>query len=147
MVERILVEAGLDNIIRPGMGHVLFALYEQDEQTIKEVAARSTLTGLINCMEKAELIERRRDGADADARLVRLRLTTLGRKPRANCHEMLRHVSKISHDGMQGQNIDKAKAFCKGKPMHFGRTTCVWLQKQRKGESVLRINNRIRLED
>ena len=28
LAERVLVEAGLDHVIRPGMGHVLFALYE-----------------------------------------------------------------------------------------------------------------------
>ena len=41
LAERILAEAGLGKQIQPGMGLVLFSLYEQDDRTIKEIAAQT----------------------------------------------------------------------------------------------------------
>src|SRR6516162_5985987 len=80
LLEQVLAETGLDRHVRPGLGHVLFTLFEQDERSIKDIAARSqlacsTLTGLLDRMESAGLIERRRDREDG--RIVRIRLTPL----------------------------------------------------------------------
>jgi DNA-binding MarR family transcriptional regulator len=113
LAERILVEAGLDRLIQPGMGHVLFALYEEDGRTIKEIAARSqlagsTLTGLLTRMEKAGLVERSRD-AD-DARLVRVCLTATARKLEAKCLAMVRQVTQIAHQGVGSQNVSRTKS-------------------------------------
>ncbi len=56
LLERVLVEQKLDHVLRPGMGVVLFALYEKDRVSIKELAessqlACSTLTGVLQRME------------------------------------------------------------------------------------------------
>ncbi len=37
LLERVLVEQRLNDILQPGMGLVLFALYEQDGRTIKSL--------------------------------------------------------------------------------------------------------------
>ena len=37
MLDGVLREAGLDKHVRLGTGHVLFALFEQDNRTIKEL--------------------------------------------------------------------------------------------------------------
>ena len=62
VLEKMLDEAGLKKHVQPGMGHILFALFSQDDLTIKEIARRSklansTLTGLLNRMETGKLIE------------------------------------------------------------------------------------------
>ena len=41
LLERVLAELGLDRHLRPGMGHILFTLFERDDLSIKEIAARS----------------------------------------------------------------------------------------------------------
>jgi len=60
MVERILVEMELDHLIQPGMGFLLFALFAEDDRTVKELAAQSqlagsTLTRLLTRMEETGL--------------------------------------------------------------------------------------------
>ena len=116
-VERVLVAAGLGRVLRPGMGHVLFTLYEEDDRTIKEIAARSqlapsTLTGLLKRMEKVDLVERHSD--ECDRRLVRVRLTAFGRKLEKKCRNMLRKVDKIAHAGVGEENVPQAKEMLQG---------------------------------
>lgn len=103
LAERILSEAGLEEHIRPGMGLVLFSLYEQDKRTIKEIAARSqlacsTLTGVLDRMEKSGLIQRSRD--PQDARLVRVALTSFARRLEKKCRSMTQHMSDVIQSGL-----------------------------------------------
>ena len=70
MLERLLVEEGLYNLVRPGMGHILFVLFQTDDCIIKEISKRvqlssSTMTGLLDRMVRAGLVTKRRDDADA----------------------------------------------------------------------------------
>ena len=76
LLERALFDRGLDEHLSPGMGHILFALFENDDCNIKEIVARTqlsfpTITVLLAQMEKTGLIERRRDRKDG--RAVRIR--------------------------------------------------------------------------
>lgn len=117
LVERVLVEHQLDRLLRPGMGLILFALFEQDGRTIKELAARSqlacsTLTGLLKRMEKAGLLVRTRDSEDA--RLVRVNLTQIGRELEPKCRVMARRMAEIARGGVGSQNISQAKSLLQG---------------------------------
>ncbi len=98
LLERVLVEMGLDQHIRPGMGNVLFALFEQDDRTISEVGqrlqlSRSTMTGMVAGIEKAGLITTRRD--PVDGRAVRLKLTPLARSLEQRCREVPDRIEKV----------------------------------------------------
>jgi MarR family transcriptional regulator, organic hydroperoxide resistance regulator len=79
LLEIMMAKHGLDKAgLRPGMGLVLFALLESEDQIISEIARRvqlsnSTLTGLLNSMEKSGLITRHKD--PHDGRAVRICLT------------------------------------------------------------------------
>lgn len=122
VIERVLVEQQLDQLLRPGMGLVLFALYEEDNRTIKELAVRSqlacsTLTGLLARMETAGLIDRKRDCQDG--RLVRVRLTSLGRKLETKCRDMARQVSSLAERGVGPRNVTKAKVLLQGMTAAF----------------------------
>jgi DNA-binding MarR family transcriptional regulator len=113
LAERILVDEGLDDVIQPGMGHVLFALYEQDNLPIKDIAARSqlaysSLSRILTRMEKVGLIERSRDAVDG--RIVRIGLTPLGKQLEAKCREMVQRVTAITHAGIGEKNVPRAKA-------------------------------------
>lgn len=114
LVERVLIEHKLDHILRPGMGHVLFALYEEDSRTIKDLAERSqlacsTLTGILQRMEKAGLVKRNRDAQDG--RLVRVTLTDLGKSLKKKCQQMADRINRVSCAGVGPKNVTKCSQF------------------------------------
>lgn len=109
LLERVLVVQKLDHILRPGMGVVLFALYEQDQVSIKDLAERSqlacsTLTGVLQRMESAGLITRSRD--TVDGRSVKITLTKLGRKLESKCREVAQQMTEISEQSVGAGNIE-----------------------------------------
>src|SRR6266567_995642 len=72
LLERKLSELELDRYLAAGMGHVLFVLFEADGCIIKDLVERvrlspSTLTGTLERMKGARLIETHRDPADGRA--------------------------------------------------------------------------------
>jgi MarR family transcriptional regulator, organic hydroperoxide resistance regulator len=133
LAERVLVDANLGHVIRPGMGHVLFALYEEDGCTIKEIAARSqlansTLTGLLNRMEQVGLIKRERD--EQDGRLVRVRLTPRARELESKCRAMLRQVTRVAQKGIGEKNVPLANDLLEGLTSAFREEERRLAQKQ-----------------
>jgi DNA-binding MarR family transcriptional regulator len=108
MLERVLVEVGLDEHVHPGMGYILFALFEKDDQAIKdsvEIAqvSHSTLSGMLRRMKRGGLIELCRD-AD-DGRSVRVRLTPLGKSLEPRCQRALRRVNEIMTVGVSEREL------------------------------------------
>lgn len=97
LIERILREYKLEDVFAPGMGQIMFALFERDDRIIKEIAERvglsqSTLTGMLARMEKNGLIERKRDAIDG--RAIRVRLTTKGREFEPQCRAIFDETRK-----------------------------------------------------
>ncbi len=81
LIERSFEVTGLNQHLRPGMGSVLLALFEEDDCIIKNLVnrlqmANATLTGLLQSMDKAGLIERYR--CPEDGRATRVKLTSFG---------------------------------------------------------------------
>jgi DNA-binding MarR family transcriptional regulator len=112
LLEEVLAETGLDRHLRPGMGHILFTLFEEDDRSIKDIAARSqlacsTLTGMLVRMESAGLIERRRD-AD-DGRVVRIRLTPLARSLEPRCRAVAQQLNELFETGMGNNAVRRTK--------------------------------------
>lgn len=108
LAERIVAESQLQEHIQPGMGLVLFALYERDGRTVKDIAARSqlansTLSGVLARMERGGLIERARDRADA--RRVCVRLTPLGRTLEPKCREMVARMRGLIEAGLGERKV------------------------------------------
>ena len=112
LLERVLADMKIDAHLRPGMGHILFALYERDDRIIKDVVERtglsaSTLTGMLSTMERFGVIERHRD--PDDGRAVRVRLTPLGRSLRPRCRNVLKRVSQVLHADLTEDEIRNLK--------------------------------------
>ncbi len=102
MLERTIAEMGLDEVLA-GNGNVLFALYERDGRIIKELAQRvsmsqSSLTKTLQRMERAGIVERRRDSADG--RATRVTLTPLGRSIEPQCKSLARRMELVLLKGM-----------------------------------------------
>ena len=95
MLQQMLSESGLDKTIRPGMGPVLYALYESDDCTVTELAERvvlspSTIMTTVKRMQSGGLLRLRKDVADR--RVTRVRLTAKARKLEPALHELRNKV-------------------------------------------------------
>ncbi len=103
VLERALRDAKLDRYLVPGMGHVLFALFEHDDCIIKDIVERtslapSTLTAMLNRMERSGLVKRHPDLADR--RATRVKLTKLGRSLEPACWEVQNRIQGILQAGI-----------------------------------------------
>jgi DNA-binding MarR family transcriptional regulator len=134
LVERKLAACGLDARLQPGMAHVLLKLYAEDNCIIKDIGrslrvAHGTLTGLLNRMRKAGLIECRRCGQDG--RAVRVRLTALGRSLEPRVTAFHEEITGIVEHGLTPEEIAAGKVF-------LGRM----LDSLRAAEETLRLKSR-----
>ncbi|MEI6236224.1 MAG: MarR family transcriptional regulator [Planctomycetota bacterium] len=112
LLERSLVEAELDEHLRPGMGLILQALYEKDNLIIKEIAqftrlSHSTLTGMLDKMEKAGIVKRAAD--PSDGRAVRIRLTALGKSLEQRFARMNKRLNAVLAAGLSEDDVRNAK--------------------------------------
>ena len=113
MLERILADLDLDSHLSPGMGHILFALFEEDDIIIKDIAARTklslpTITVMLQQMERAGILKRRRD--PDDGRAVRVRLTPMARSLEPRCHTVVDRLNAVLHKGMTAEEVRLTKS-------------------------------------
>jgi len=100
-LEALLMKHKLSPTLRPGMGPVLFALFQAKEgMRIKELGAvtdlaPSSITELLQRMEKRGLIKRSADKTDGRAQIITL--TPKGRSLEPGC----RKLSKELNEGME----------------------------------------------
>lgn len=104
MVERTLTDLELEDVLRPGMAPVLFALYERDDCIIKDLAERTkrsaaALNSLLGRLEKAGIVVLR--SCENDGRAVRVRLTAKGRKIEPKVRELHRRVVAAVEQGLE----------------------------------------------
>ncbi len=83
LLKQSLEESSLHEHIKPGMGNLMFALYEQDGQTKTELAhklhlSKMTITRLVRDVEKQKLVKTVAD--DHDGRATRVQLTPLAKQ-------------------------------------------------------------------
>jgi MarR family transcriptional regulator, organic hydroperoxide resistance regulator len=112
MLEHLLEEFGLSKIIRPGMGHVLFALWQHDYVTMSNLAGRtglaaSTLTRLTGEMEKVKLVTRKK--CAEDGRAVRIELTPLGRSLESMASQVVARLREVVEAGMPKSSVKAVK--------------------------------------
>jgi DNA-binding MarR family transcriptional regulator len=101
VIARSLAAEKLDERVQPGMGLVLFALFEQDGQVIRDIARRGHVSHvavlqLVRRMEEVDLAKRK-DCPD-DGRATRVWLTPLGRSLEGRMHA----ASKRNRDTLTG---------------------------------------------
>lgn len=111
-LEILLEETGLDEHLRPGMGQVLFALFEDDDVIIKSLVERtrlapSTLGRLVRQMEQQGLVTCSQ--CDQDGRAVRVGLTELGRSLEPRCREILDRLTALTAADMRPAELRALK--------------------------------------
>ena len=112
LLERTLRGLGLDRLVSPGMGHLLFALFEEDDCIIRDLAEKTklsfpTLTQMLRKMETSGLVRSRRD--PDDGRAVRIRLTPLGRSIEPRCRKVLARLNSVLEAGLSRKDVVRSK--------------------------------------
>ena len=112
LLERSLRGLGLDRLVSPGMGHLLFALFEEDDCIIRDLAEKTrlsfpTLTQMLRKMEASGLVRSRRD--PDDGRAVRIRLTPLGRSIEPRCRKVLARLNAVLESGLSRNDVVRSK--------------------------------------
>src|SRR6185295_414111 len=107
-LERTLRSLRLDDLVSPGMGHLLFSLFEEDDCIISVLAAKTklsmpTLTLMLRKMESSGLVASRRD--PDDGRAVRIRLTPLGRSNEPRCRKVLARLNRVLETGLTKKQV------------------------------------------
>jgi DNA-binding MarR family transcriptional regulator len=98
LIARSLAAEGLGQRVRPGMGLVLFALFEEDGRLIGEIAQRGHVSHvaalrLVSRMEQAGLVQRK--DCLEDGRATRVWLTASGRSMEARMHAASRRNREV----------------------------------------------------
>ena len=91
LLKHSLQESSLHQHIKPGMGNLMFALYEKDGQTKTELArklrlSKMTITRLVRDVEKQKLVTTETDGKDG--RATRVNLTPLAKQLEPDYHQL-----------------------------------------------------------
>lgn len=112
-LEEQFEERGLPKQMRPGMGHLLFSLFDQDNLTLRDLTARtglapSTVTESVQRMEAAGLLSRTRDSADK--RSIRVTLTPLGRALEPRLRAVEARATRILEDGLSSIEARRLRA-------------------------------------
>jgi len=96
------------NVTPPQWG-VLVALWEEDGLSLSELAKRSyfdgpTMTGIVDRLEKSNLVERRRESSDR--RVISVYLTAEGRRLRAQLPSLSEEANQDATAGLEQSEID-----------------------------------------
>lgn len=98
LLQRRLDELSLSAHLKPGMGSLLFCLFQEDNRTLSELAAelqiaKSTMTGMVASMRRAGVLEVIPDRVDS--RFLRLTLTPLARSLQPKCLELAKELEAL----------------------------------------------------
>lgn len=105
--ERLLAECGIREF-NGAQGRILFVLWNGDNIPISELSektglAKTTLTSMLDRMEKSGHIQRQYDLADR--RTVRIKLTEKAKKLRGQYEEASAEMSEIFYRGFEDEEI------------------------------------------
>lgn len=105
--EKLLSEYGISEF-NGAQGRILFVLWEKDDIPIRELSektglAKTTLTGMLDRLEKSRNIVRRFD--PADRRAVRIQLTEKARSLQKKYDEVSAKMNEIFYGGFSDDEI------------------------------------------
>lgn len=105
--EKLLAEHGIDQF-NGAQGRILFVLWQEDDIPISDLSAKTglaktTLTSMLDRMEKSGNIERVPDAADR--RKLNVRLTEAAKQLQADYERVSMHMNEIFYKGFTDAEI------------------------------------------
>ncbi len=112
LIDHALQAAGLADVLTPGMGPLLYHLFEHNGCTISDIVQRvgldkTTVTNLLKAMQGKGLVHRRR--SRADRRRIRILLTDEGRALEEPCRQLLIRVESRLREACGDGHADLAR--------------------------------------
>jgi DNA-binding MarR family transcriptional regulator len=112
---KILKEHGIDEI-NPAQGRILFALWKKDEIPISELAietqlSKSTLTSMLDRLEKAGYVTRIRP--EKDRRTILLKLTNKDRNLQSVYRKVSDEITNVFYREFSHSEIDEFESYLK----------------------------------
>ena len=100
--------------INPAQGRILFVLWEKDEISIQELAkktslGKSTLTSMLNRLEKLDYIQMRRSSKDDRKKIITL--TEKDKQLHEKYKELSKEMNKLFYKGFSDKEIDIFEQF------------------------------------
>lgn len=110
--ERLLRNSGVEDF-NGAQGRILFVLWQQDCQPIHELSrktslAKTTLTSMLDRMERLGYVERAPD--DGDRRQIRIRLTQKARDQNDRYKAVSEQMAEIFYRGFEDNEIARFEA-------------------------------------
>ncbi|MHA1474036.1 MAG: MarR family winged helix-turn-helix transcriptional regulator [Promethearchaeota archaeon] len=100
--------------INPAQGRILFVLWEKDGISIQELAqktslGKSTLTSMLNRLEKAEYIQLKRSSKDDRKKIITL--TEKDKQLHEKYEELSKEMNQLFYNGFSNKEIDIFEQF------------------------------------
>ena len=113
LLQELLETEGIADRVRPGMGHLLAALFAEDGLTLSGLTAHtglalSSVSEMVKRMERAGLLKRERDSEDR--RAVRVRLTAAGRCLEPRVRVIAKRLRNVLEDGFTAAESRQLRA-------------------------------------
>jgi len=113
LFDRMLDEAGID-AFNGAQGRILYVLWQEDGVTISQLSGRTslantTLTSMLDRMERGGLI--RREPSPSDRRALLIRLTDAARALRADYDRISQQMNEVYYDGFTEDEVRQLEGF------------------------------------
>ena len=110
---QMLKDYGIDEL-NPGQGRILFALWQKDDVSIRELSiktqlTKSTLTTMLKRLETAGYLSRNSD--DDDERITKVKLSQMSKKLQSKYLEISRKMTEVFYGSMTEKEIDQFEDF------------------------------------
>ena len=113
LFDRMLDEAGID-AFNGAQGRILYVLWQEDGVTISQLSGRTslantTLTSMLDRMERGGLI--RREPSPSDRRALLIRLTDAARALRADYDRISQQMNEVYYDGFTEEEVRQLEGY------------------------------------
>lgn len=107
MFEKLLLENGIDQF-NGAQGRILFVLWDEDSISISELSrktglAKTTLTSMLDRLEKSEHVQRIHD--PSNRRIIRINLTESAKQLQSKYDKVSAIMSELFYEGFSNQEI------------------------------------------
>lgn len=105
--EKLLLENGIDQF-NGAQGRILFVLWDEDSISISELSrktglAKTTLTSMLDRLEKSEHVQRIHD--PSNRRIIRINLTESAKQLQSKYDKVSAIMSELFYEGFSNQEI------------------------------------------
>ena len=113
MFNQMLKEYGIKEL-NPGQGRILFALWQEDDVSIRELSiktqlTKSTLTTMLDRLENADFLKRGPD--ENDRRIIKVKLSEKSKKLQKKYVAVSKRMTEVFYGTLTEEEIDQFEGY------------------------------------